>query len=76
MLQCKFLFFPKGFYIDSSGNLLVHLASSFGYTKTQYAVIIDAGSTGSRVLAYKFNRSFLGAFICYCIFLVFLAFIG
>lgn len=38
----------------------MQLASKLGYSKTQYAVIIDAGSTGSRVLAYKFDRSFIG----------------
>ncbi|XP_073823962.1 ectonucleoside triphosphate diphosphohydrolase NTPase isoform X1 [Musca autumnalis] len=48
-----------GLYIDTTSPFLVQLASKLGYNKNQYAVIIDAGSTGSRVLAYKFDRSFI-----------------
>ncbi|XP_017834970.1 ectonucleoside triphosphate diphosphohydrolase 5 isoform X2 [Drosophila busckii] len=48
-----------GFVSDNASPYLAHLASKLGYSKVQYAAIIDAGSTGSRVLAYKFNRSFL-----------------
>uniref|UniRef100_A0A1A9ZJB7 Ectonucleoside triphosphate diphosphohydrolase 5 n=1 Tax=Glossina pallidipes TaxID=7398 RepID=A0A1A9ZJB7_GLOPL len=47
-----------GLYIDTTNPFLLHLASKLGYDKQQYSVIVDAGSTGCRVLAYKFNRSF------------------
>lgn len=40
--------------------IVERIASKFGYQNEQYAVIFDAGSTGSRVLAYKFHRSILG----------------
>ncbi|XP_032575157.1 ectonucleoside triphosphate diphosphohydrolase 5 isoform X1 [Drosophila sechellia] len=48
-----------GFVSENASPYLARLASKFGYSKVQYAAIIDAGSTGSRVLAYKFNRSFI-----------------
>ncbi|XP_068159286.1 ectonucleoside triphosphate diphosphohydrolase 5 isoform X2 [Drosophila tropicalis] len=44
---------------ENASPYLARLATKLGYSKVQYAAIIDAGSTGSRVLAYKFNRSFL-----------------
>ncbi|XP_070133926.1 nucleoside diphosphate phosphatase ENTPD5 isoform X1 [Drosophila bipectinata] len=49
----------SGFVSENASPYLARLASKFGYSKVQYAAIIDAGSTGSRVLAYKFNRSFI-----------------
>lgn len=54
LLLCGF-----GIYLDSTSPILERIASKLGYDKTQYAVIIDAGSTGSRVLAYKFHRSLI-----------------
>ncbi|XP_017858878.1 PREDICTED: ectonucleoside triphosphate diphosphohydrolase 5 isoform X1 [Drosophila arizonae] len=49
----------SGLASDNASPYLARLASKLGYSKVQYAAIIDAGSTGSRVLAYKFNRSFI-----------------
>lgn len=48
-----------GVYLDSMSPIVENIVSKFGYQNEQYAVIIDAGSTGSRVLAYKFHRSIL-----------------
>nr|XP_023022734.1 ectonucleoside triphosphate diphosphohydrolase 5 isoform X1 [Leptinotarsa decemlineata] len=36
------------------------IAMKFGYHKPVHAVVIDAGSTGSRVLAFTFHESYLG----------------
>lgn len=46
--------------------IVERIASKFGYQNEQYAVIFDAGSTGSRVLAYKFHRSILGKLLLFC----------
>lgn len=48
-----------------AGNRIVdQLAKQFlGYHKPVYAVVIDAGSTGSRVLAYTFHESYLGGYL-------------
>ncbi|CAH1965673.1 unnamed protein product [Acanthoscelides obtectus] len=36
------------------------IANKFGYHKPVHAVVIDAGSTGSRVLAFTFHESYFG----------------
>ncbi|XP_067621269.1 nucleoside diphosphate phosphatase ENTPD5 isoform X2 [Eurosta solidaginis] len=59
VLSATLLLLFFGVYMDSTSPFLVRLASKLGYTRNQFAVIIDAGSTGSRVLAYKFDRSFI-----------------
>ncbi|XP_026745173.1 uncharacterized protein LOC113506531 isoform X4 [Trichoplusia ni] len=43
------------------------LAKSLGYESVfHHAVIIDAGSSGSRVLAYKFRVPFIGESYFFC----------
>lgn len=39
------------------------IATKLGYQNKQFAVIIDAGSTGSRVLAYEFHKGYLGTWL-------------
>jgi hypothetical protein len=44
-------------------NVLDKLAFILGLQKHSYAVIIDAGSTGSRVLAFTFHESITGKLV-------------
>lgn len=46
-------------------NALDKVAFTMGLQKHSYAVIIDAGSTGSRVLAFTFHESVIGKSVTY-----------
>lgn len=48
-----------GSYTDSLHPIVDKIAISFGYKQLQYAVVIDAGSTGSRVIGYEFHIGYL-----------------
>uniref|UniRef100_A0A6M2DF99 nucleoside diphosphate phosphatase n=1 Tax=Xenopsylla cheopis TaxID=163159 RepID=A0A6M2DF99_XENCH len=48
-----------GYSTKTLHPLVDNFAQKFGKTPPVFAVVIDAGSTGSRVLAYRFHRGFL-----------------
>ncbi|XP_055381947.1 nucleoside diphosphate phosphatase ENTPD5 isoform X2 [Condylostylus longicornis] len=48
-----------GLYMDSMSPVLERIVLKFGYERPQYAVVIDAGSTASRVVAFKFHKSYI-----------------
>uniref|UniRef100_A0A1L8DXR4 nucleoside diphosphate phosphatase n=3 Tax=Nyssomyia neivai TaxID=330878 RepID=A0A1L8DXR4_9DIPT len=59
LLCVVILIFFLGMYTDSFHPIIDGIAVQLGYQEKQYAVILDAGSTGSRVLAYEFHRGYL-----------------
>lgn len=46
-------------YTDSFPPLIDNIAVGLGYKEKQFAIVIDAGSTGTRVLAYEFHLGYL-----------------
>lgn len=46
-------------YTDSFHPIIDGLAGKLGYHEKLYAVVMDAGSTGSRVLAFEFHKGYL-----------------
>lgn len=46
-------------YTDSFHPIVDTIAGKLGYHEKTYAVVVDAGSTGSRVLAFEFHRGYL-----------------
>lgn len=46
-------------YTESIHPIVDTIATQFGYSEKQYGAIIDAGSTGTRILAYEFHKAYL-----------------
>ncbi|XP_055710693.1 ectonucleoside triphosphate diphosphohydrolase 5 isoform X2 [Phlebotomus papatasi] len=59
LLCVVILIFLLGMYTDSFHPIIDGIAVGLGYQEKQFAVILDAGSTGSRVLAYEFHKGYL-----------------
>jgi ectonucleoside triphosphate diphosphohydrolase 5/6 len=52
-------FFICSVYTDSLHPIVDTIATHFGYSEKQYGAIIDAGSTGSRILAFELHKGYL-----------------
>lgn len=52
--------FTSRIYTDSLHPIIDTIATNIlGYSEKQYGAIIDAGSTGSRILAFEFHKAYL-----------------
>jgi len=62
LISCSVMFNNTMGWISPhhSTNFLDKLSLSLGLQEPVYTVVIDAGSTGSRVLAFTFHRSLSG----------------
>uniref|UniRef100_A0A182QRL3 Ectonucleoside triphosphate diphosphohydrolase 5 n=1 Tax=Anopheles farauti TaxID=69004 RepID=A0A182QRL3_9DIPT len=59
VISASLLIFLLGAYTDSFHPIIDGIAGKLGYHEKIYAVVIDAGSTGSRVLAFEFHHGYL-----------------
>lgn len=59
VISASLLMFLFLTYTDSFHPIVDSIAGHLGYHEKTYAVVVDAGSTGSRVLAFEFHRGYL-----------------
>ncbi|XP_055595951.1 ectonucleoside triphosphate diphosphohydrolase 5 isoform X2 [Uranotaenia lowii] len=59
VVSASMLIFLFLIYTDSFHPIVDSIAGKLGYHEKTYAVVVDAGSTGSRVLAFEFHRGYL-----------------